>query len=148
MSETKKSASELLEERQAARAEKRKAREELRATQRLIDLDAVEAFEDTNPDVAAQIINVDAGLDLPTLVLVRCPEKKYHARYLARLKPKKNGQEPDGFAAHEELAAVSVVYPDVETYKKICEALGGLHLQVGVAAAKLAEGSKQEEGKG
>jgi hypothetical protein len=142
-----KSPLELLEEREAARAAKRQAREEKRAAQRLADLDAVEAFEDANPDVACAIINVDAGLDLPTLVLVRCPEKKYHTRYLARLKPKKNGQEPDGFAAHEELASVCVVYPERETYAKLCDALGGLHLQVGVAAAKLAEGKKAEEGK-
>ena len=146
-SEKPKTAAELLAEREEAREKRAKAKAEVRAVQRLKDLDAVEAFEDENPDVSVQIIDVDAGPDLPTLVLVKCPEKKYHTRYLSRLKPKKDGKPVDAHAASEELASVSVAYPDAETYEANREKRSGIHIQVGVAASNLCSGRVHEEGK-
>ncbi len=159
MSEPKKSAAERLAEAEARRAAKQAEKDEARAEQRILDLEAVEEVLTRLGDgVPTKIVDVVWSPGLPTLVLVRCPKKPELARYRASIK-KRNGEIDSASAvqATEDLAFVTVLYPNPRApstpeapslWAKLCEERPGVAAGAGQAAITLSVASAEEEGKG
>lgn len=137
-----------LEQAQARRdklkAEARKAYE----AQRVIDLDAITELEISSGDTLG-VVNVLHATGLPTCVAVRCPKPVEMKRFRDQVRPhKKTGELPDSIGPAEVLATVCLVYPDRETYAKMCEARPGISVTIGGMAVSLATGRDEAEGKG
>jgi hypothetical protein len=130
--------------REARKAEVRKALE----TQLVIDLDAINELEIEHGDSNVAVIRLPYTEGLPAAVACRCPKPAEVKRFRARLKPKHEKDHPDQFAAAEELAAACRIYPDKETYDKLCVARAGIAGQLSGEAMKLATGKEEAEGKG
>lgn len=140
-----KTALELAEERRAARkSEARRAYE----TQRVIDLDAIDALEVEHGDSNVGVINVPFSDGLPTCAAVRCPKPAELKRYRTRVTPKHEKDHPDTAAAAEELAKTCRIYPEPEAFDALCLARPGLAVQLGSKAVTLATGNAEAEGKG
>lgn len=135
---------EVAEDRRAARkAEALKARN----AQRVIDLDAIDALEVEHGDSNVGVINLPYSAGLPTCAAVRAPKPAELKRFRTRVTPKHEKDRPDSGAAAEELAAVCVIFPDAETYARLCTARPGLAVQLGSKAVDLATGKVEAEGK-
>lgn len=141
---TERSALELAEERRAKRkAEARAAYE----AQRVVDVEAVDALEIEHGDTNVGVIIVPHSAGLPTCAAVRCPKPAELKRYRVRVTPKHEKDHPDTAAAAEELADICRIYPDKDTYTKLCAARPGLAVQLGARAVNLATGKSEAEGK-
>lgn len=151
MSEEK-TAAERLAEVEARRAEKLKAAEEARAEQRILDLEECERIaEGLGPNVPTAMVDVVHSPGLPTLVMVRCPDRAELARYRSGVKQRDGAVDAKSATdAAELLAAVTVLYPDRkgEVWKALCEARPGVAAGAGSAAIKLSVASAQAEGEG
>lgn len=139
---------------QAEERRKRRAdAERLAHAERLaLDLDAIAALEDTHGASNVAVIRVPYTAELPAAVACRCPRPAELKRYRDRTKPgQKDGRnrevEPDHNKATEEIAAACLLYPDAETFAKLCVARGGLQVQLGKEAIKLALGVEESEAK-
>jgi hypothetical protein len=129
-------------------AHKRAVQEKYDA-QRAIDLEAVFELECQHGDSNVSTIDIPHTDGLPTLVAVKCPKPEYIKRYRDTVKPKRDGSPGgDAVEAAETIASVCVVYPDPATYESVRAARGGVHVQAGLAALKLASGKAADEGKG
>ncbi len=135
-----------IEKRRAARKAELQAQAD---EQRVLDLEALDAAEVEHGDTSVAHIDVPYTSGLPTMVVVRAPKDAEIKRYRAGLKVK-DGQLDTAAsnAAAEQLGAVCVVYPDKETFAKMCEARAALKSQVGARASALSTGKAAEEGKG
>lgn len=142
---TERSALEVAEQRRAERkAEARKAYE----VQRAKDLDAITDLEVEHGDSNVGVINVPFTEGLPTAVACKCPSPALVKRFRDRVKPKKDGHQPDAVFAAEEIAGACRIFPDAETYAALCQARPGLAAQLGAKAIELATGRDESEGKG
>lgn len=132
-----------LENKRAARKE---ALAKDREVQYALDLEALDGFEIEHGDSNVSTVRVPFTPGLPTMAICRCPKPVEMKRYRSRIKSKK-GVDGDPMLASEELAAVCRIYPDDETYNKMCEARPGLHVQLGTMAANLSMGSAEDDAK-
>ena len=138
-------------ERAHAAREARKERVKAEAdAQKVKDLEAVDEIEIEHGDsnVATLDVPFDARNPMPTIVAARTPRPAEIKRYRARVRPDADGRLGDTAMAAEELAAVVLLYPDAETFAKICEARPGVKAQLGLLSLRLASGKAQDEGKG
>jgi hypothetical protein len=138
-----------LQKAEALREERRAARQKAHDDQRAKDLVMLVNLEDERDGLVAHV-EVSHVSGLPTMVIVGCPTKAHVKRYRDRCKPDAKGRPGDGTAAAEELASTSgiVLYPDADTYARMCDKFTGLHAQVGATASGLSVGKVTEEGKG
>lgn len=144
MTEPEKSPLELAEAKRAERkAQARKAYE----AQRVLDVEAIDALEAEHGDSSVGVINVPHTEGLPTCVAVRCPKPVELKRFRVRVTPKNDKDKPDAAEAAAELAAVCRIYPDADTYARLCDARPGLATQLGSKAVDLATGKAESEGK-
>lgn len=147
-----KTAAERLAEAEKRATDRKAAKEEARALQRIEDLEACEQIEEQlGADILTAKINVEHGPGLPTLVMVRCPTKPELTRYRTGLKMRDGSPDPKAATeAAELLAAVCVVYPDRkgDVWKALCEARPGVAAGAGSAAIKLSVASAESEGNG
>lgn len=145
-----KTASELLAERQARRAKKSECEAELWAAQKIKDLDALEAVEDTHGSSNIAILDVPYTQGLPACCAVKTPDEIQMKRYRSTGKPKKYDEHVMArmAEANEELAAVTLVYPDKAVFAEMCKARPGIKAQLGQLASALATGKAEAEGKG
>ncbi len=136
-----------IEERRAAR---KAALAEQEAAQRAIDLEALDDAEVKHGDSNVYQHNVPYTPGMPTMCIARCPTPLETKRFQDRVKPRANGKsDPDaGIAAAKELTAVTLVYPDKDVFKTLCEQRPMVELELGVAALGLAKGAAADEGKG
>ncbi len=135
---------ELAEERRATRkAEARKAYEEQRAK----DLDAITDLEIEHGDSNVGVLNVGFLEGLPTCAAVRCPSKIELKRFRQTVTPKHEKDHPDANEAAEVLAKTCLVFPDKDTFERLCTARPGLAAQLGGKAVSLATGKSEAEGK-
>lgn len=141
-----------LEAAEAKRAKRKAAAQDAADAQKAIDTEAIDALEASLGDASIKAIDVPHKAGLVTKVAVRCPTKPEIKRYHDRVKPtrdRRNVEVPgDVAAAHEEIGAVTVVYPDKESFALLCEAFTGLLGQCGVHAVALSYGEAEKEGKG
>lgn len=132
----------------ARRAEREAEETRLRDAQLAVDLTAIDELEATHGASNVKVIVLPYTKGLPAAAAVRTPKPAEVKRYRDRVKPDRKGNPPD-YAEHgAELAAVCLLYPDKETYAKLCEARSGLPVQLGTAALELATGAESEAGKG
>lgn len=130
--------------RNARKAETDAAADDQRAT----DLEAIDALETEHGDSNVAVLRVPFTAGLPTLVAVRCPAPVELKRFRALVKPPKDGKPVDYVPPTEQLASTCLVYPDKETFAKLCEARPGLHMQLGTSALKLGTAEEDAQGKG
>lgn len=133
---------------EARRAARKAELEAQRKAQHEIDIEALDALEVEHGDSSVEAINVPFTPGLPTMVIVRAPKQVELKRYRDMVKPRKNGEQGDSVAAAEALASLCLLYPDRETFAKICDARPGVHAQSGATAIQLAVGKSSEEAKG
>lgn len=136
-----------LEKIEARRAERKAADARAAEEQRATDLEAIDALEVEHGDSNIDTLRVPFTPGLPTLVACRCPSSPEMKRFRSRVKPTKGDKPVDYVAPTEELALTCLVYPDRETFEKVCEARPGLMMQVGTAALKLGTAEADAAGK-
>ncbi len=137
-----------LERAERKRAERKAKLKEQEDAQRARDLEVVDALEEEHGDSKIAVLNVPYTPGLPTLVAARLPTDPEIKRYRYRCKDKGPKEPGDAIGAAEELSAKTRVYPDDETYAKICAERHGVPLQLGIISANLAIGKAEAEGKG
>jgi hypothetical protein len=137
---------------EARREARREVAAKARDEQKAHDLEALEPLEDEHGVHSISVLHVPHTVGLPTLAAVRTPSPPEMKRYQSRIKPHetRHGKPvtPDYAEAASELASVCLVYPDADTYERLCTARPGLAVQLGVAAVKLSTGQAEDEGKG
>ncbi len=136
---------EELEERRAARrAEREKAEREQYAT----DLAALEGLEDEHGKIAAVKVAYTKGQ--PTRAFLKTPTGAQYRRYVDQISKAVEKSNLRSQRDAQELLARSVwVYPKEEKDRAMMlEAFPGLLTSIAIAAANLAEGKAEEEGKG
>jgi hypothetical protein len=137
-----------LQEVEARRAARKAQNQVEYETQRALDIEALDALEEEYGDSSVKALDVPHTHGLPTLIVARCALPVELQRYRDTVKPSADGRKtPDYVKAGEQLASRCRVYPDKDTYAKMCEARPGIHLQLGVAALELATAREQAEGK-
>ncbi len=85
---------------------------------------------------------------IPTFAVVKNPGPVAVKRYRDMTRASEDNTHPDHIAAAEALADVSLVYPDKDLYRKMCELRGGIRVAMGVAASNLEAGKAAAERKG
>ena len=142
-----------LNERRAALEQRRAARNtehELgRQMQELEDLESIFELETEHGVSRIAKVRIPYTPGSPCVLAVRCPSPGEMKRYRDMSIATRKGQvDPKASAAAaESLATACLVYPSEEVYGKIREDRPGVHVMMGVAAAQLALGEIEEEGK-
>ncbi len=127
-----------LEEVRAKIEEQRAKATAVKEAQQVIDAQAVyDAGEEHGVDKIREVPMTSYIPGLPTLVVIRRPEKMAHKRFTDQT-AKKGADTPEYMRAAEQLAAVCVIYPPKEVYEEMCEQCPGIKVPIGVAAANLA----------
>ena len=138
-----------IEELEQLRAANKEAREAAEKEQYAKDLEALCKLEEEHETIASvKVARFRKGQ--PTRALLRTPDTIEYKRYvdqIGRAVDKKNTNAMR--AAQELLANACWVYPkSPEEKKEMLEAFPGLLTSIALAAAALAEGKSEEEGKG
>jgi hypothetical protein len=129
------------------RAEREEASAKARAEQRLLD---EEAYEDLKDEHAVASVSTSRFVEgQPTMAIVRMPTPSEYKRYVDQIGANVAKKSTKGQRDAQELLANSCwVYPrEVEARKAMLEVFPGLLTPLSMAAAKLAEGNAEEEGK-
>jgi hypothetical protein len=127
------------------RADRKKASDDKRDVQRVIDLEAIEELEIELGEGSVAVVDIpEFTPGCVTLVAARSPNtaevKRY--RFMASDKPgKRNDVIPgDAVGAAEQLAETCLKYPDAEAFEKVCSERPGLKAQLGTFAVQLVLG--------
>jgi hypothetical protein len=130
---------------EARRTERKKASDDKRDAQHVVDLEAIEELEIALGEGSVAIVEIpEFTPGCVTLVAARSPNsaevKRY--RYMASDKPgKRNEVIPgDAVGAAEQLAETCLKYPDAEAFEKVCSERPGLKAQLGTFAVQLVLG--------
>ncbi len=144
-----KTPAQIVAELEAERVKRAKAVDERADAQRVTDLTAVMALEDTHGASGVKVIRLPYAAGLPTLIVVRRAQPVELKRYRdQQTLTKKNQVDLSAInRAAEMVADLAVVYPDKDTYALVRETFGGVHSQAGLEAIKLAEGKADEDEK-
>lgn len=141
-----------IEEIEARRAARRAALEEQRNEQLALDLEALDSAEVEHGDNAVARVDVPFTPGLPTLCIVKTPNRAAIKRYRDRIKPRQSRRgrdsDVDHAAAAIELCGVCLVYPDKEVFERMLDVRPGLDSQLGQIATRLSIGEEEEQGKG
>lgn len=134
---------------ESAREAHKAAHEAARVEQRVKDLEALEPLIAEYGEDSIAVLNVPFTAGLPTCFAVRVADSVEMKRYRARAKPRKADDHLAEHltAANEELAPLVLVYPDAETFEKMCKVRPGIKAQAGGAAIRLTLASQENEGK-
>lgn len=133
---------------QARRDARRAEYEAARDAQLAIDLEAIDALEQSEgyANIAAvDVKNWEPGF--PAKLAVRAPDEKQYKRFRETAADKKDGRKGDAVQATQQLAAVCVAYPDKDTYQALLKVRPGIDLALGNLAAKLAGAEEESKGK-
>lgn len=129
------------------REQRKEAHRIAREKQREIDLAALDALEIQHGDEAVRELEIAYAPGLTTNVVVRCPSRSEIKRFQDRLRPR-GDRVPDASAAAEELGAACIAYPTGEQLAAVLAARPAVLVTAGGAAAQLASGKSDAEGKG
>lgn len=133
-----------LQERRAAIVEQAQAAAD---EQTVIDLEAIADLEQAHGPGRIKAIELPAHVPgLPMRAAVKVPSEALIKRFRAGCKggPDDNG---DPTAAGEQLALSCLVYPDRETYARLCAAFPVLAVQLGNLAIALGRGAEDQAAK-
>lgn len=140
-----KTAAERIVEIELRRSERKKASDDKRDAQHVIDLEAIEELEIELGEGSVAIVEIpEFTPGCVTMVAARSPNtaevKRY--RFMASDKPgKRNDVVPgDAVGAAEQLAETCLKYPDAEAFEKVCSERPGLKAQLGTFAVQLVLG--------
>lgn len=153
MNEDKSTAAQRVAEANARRVARREVAAKAELERLAIDLEAIDALEAEHGHERIKVLSVAYHTpDLPVRVAVRTPDQPEMDRYRATVRdrgePGSRGfRKGDVIKAHEDLAAVTLVYPDEPTFALLCALKPALKGQVGGAAALLATADEEEQGK-
>jgi hypothetical protein len=134
-----------IEKIQRRRAERRAAQRKPYDDQRLKDMTALDELEEKHGHDRVASLDVPSFVaGMPTMVVLRTATKPEGKRFsdMARRATKNNAG-----AAVDTLAAAVVVYPDRETYTRMCEEWPNLHESVGQRAIQMIQAKTDDEGK-
>jgi hypothetical protein len=132
---------------EARRAARKAALAKQREEQYAKDLEKLDELEIKHGDGAVAPVEVPAFCaGLPTMAIVRAPSSDEYKRFRDRI-ARAQAKGPAVVAAQDELASSCRVYPDVETYKAMCERYAGLHSSAVIAVVRLADARAADEGK-
>ncbi len=135
-----------LERQRAQRRADNSAKERAQYAEDLRAVDAIEATTD-GPFATVKVGRYQHGH--PTLVFLRKPSALEYKRFGQTSRRAHDDRKIEGKQrALEDLGAVCTLYPAEDAAKALWSAFPGLLQVVGQAAAALAEGSREEEGKG
>lgn len=126
---------------------RRVARAEAEEAQYAIDLEARIALEEEHGNIAAVKVRFTPGQ--PTRAYLKTPTPAQYKRFkdqVHRAVDRKNVQAQQD--AGELLARSCWIYPDADKQAAMLDACPGLLSPISIAAAALAEGKAEEEGKG
>ncbi len=137
-----------LELAEAKRATRKAEVQKLHDARLALDLEAINELEITHGDSNVAVIRLPYTEGLPAAVACRCPKPAEVKRFRHQITPKHPKDQPDTIAAAEMLAGACLIYPDRETYDRLCLARPGLAGQLSGEAMKLATGKDETEGKG
>jgi hypothetical protein len=141
---TEKSAKETIAEIEARRATRKAETETARDEQYVKDVAIVDKLEEEHGcDRVAVLKTPSFVTGLPTVVVVRTPEKSKFNRFRDMVRKANQSQEAIG-AAKDLLAASCILYPEPEVYERMKESWPSIHDSAGVEAIRLGE----TEGKG
>ncbi len=118
--------------------------------QLVTDLTALDAFETELGDSNVAFLKLPFSPGLPVHMIARKPTKGELARYRARVKPKREGKEPEKTPteACEEVADACVIYPSEEgLYERLCAERPGARAQLGQLALKLIVDQETDDAK-
>lgn len=132
-----------LEALQAERDRKKAEFKAARDAQELIDLEAIMQLESEHGDESMVVLDVPFTPGFPVKIAARLPLPQEIKRYRARVKVK----DPDAVGAAEEVADVTLIYPNKDVFDKMCALRNGIKSPLGVAALKLASAKSESEGK-
>jgi hypothetical protein len=121
--------------------------DEPRATQLAIDMDALFALEEQHGEGRIYRHDLPAYVPgLPTMAVVRTPAPVEYKRFRDTMRRAKSDVEKG--TAVDVLVSPCIVYPDAPTFDKLLAAFPGLGDSLAQPVMRLAEGGKQEQGKG
>jgi len=129
-----------------AREARKAARAKEQRKQYAIDLEALDRLEQEHGDGAVGCLSVDRD-GMPTLVIVKCPSAAQVKRFRDMTK-EVNGKSPDPEPAAIQVGTACLLYPDKDTFARMCAALPSLHSQAGAKALSLAIAKEHDAGKG
>lgn len=138
-----------LEEIQERRTERAKAEAAAAEAQLVTDLEALEVLEEEHGVIAAvKVARFREGH--PTRAFLRTPKPAEYKRYVDSVSKSYEKKNQRGQRDAQEILAKSCwVYPEDDKAKDaMLEAFPGLLTSIAIAAAALAEGKQEEEGKG
>lgn len=136
-----------LEEIRERIAEARKLAKEKQEAQFAIDLEKYFEIMTERGESAVVKTDVERYVDgLPTLVVHRLPSPAEAKRFQQRTVGV-NGKPGDPIAAANELAESCLLYPERETYKKLCDVFTQINMRAAQTAVAASEGKQVEEGK-
>lgn len=129
-----------LEALEKKRADRKKSSAKAREDQYLIDLTALDKFEEDLGDGCVSSLSTDAYVaGCPTMVILKAPSEQYYKRFVQQVRKAGANLEARG-AAQDMLADSCWIYPaEKDDRAKMIAAFPGILTSVAVEAAKLAE---------
>jgi hypothetical protein len=131
------------------RAARKAALREAQELQQEIDLEALDAAEVEHGDNRVASVEVPFVDGYPTMAIVRAPDKDDVSRYrarCARAQRKENHDTKEILDATCQVARRALVYPDAETFAKMCDVWQGLEGALGARAIQLHGAVERDEG--
>lgn len=144
--EKKKTAAELLKAAEERRAVRKRNNQEAIDAQRAVDIIALDDAEVAYGDGKVRGCDFEYIEGLPTIAVMKAPAPILIARYRSTVRPRK-GEAGDTVTAAEALAIECLVYPDSETFERMCEQRPSFKAFCGLRALELAGGSATADAK-
>lgn len=126
-------------------AKRKAARAKEQRKQYATDLEHLDLLEQEHGEGAITALKVDRD-NLPTLVILKCPPDPVVKRFRTQTRPV-GDKTPDPTQPAEIVADCCLLYPDKDTFARMCGAVPGLHAQAGAAALDLATAKQHDLGK-
>lgn len=129
------------------RREARVAKEKEATAQRdLDDLEALDALEETHGIANIRRIDLPTAAPLPGFAVIRAPDPAEYKAWQAVVM-KGAAKSSEKAVAAEDLATDVLLYPDIDTYKKLVEKHAGVPTLLASEAVKFAGGAAHDSGK-
>lgn len=122
------------------------AQDSERDDQETTDLEALISARDEHGPASVCAVSVPFTAGLPTMAIARRPKPVEFKRFQDQM-TKKDAGTAQAVLGAEQLAAITLVYPDAETFAKMADACPGVRVALGSAAAGLASAKVREDQK-
>lgn len=140
-----------IEEIEKRRSARRAAHDAGRAAQEAIDLEAIDAIEESQGEPLHTVTLNTFRAGVPVRIAFRTPAPLEYRRYSDLVtRAAQNKDQGARRQTQEQFATACLVYPaaDSDARKAVLDVAPGLLLSIAIEAAKVAEARSDEEGKG